>query len=340
MPEIIGEYVDRLVNLEMRVQGGLPRGVTHKLYEAARKKQGPPLTFLAAQKLIDALKPGDNVIIATGAGVPPWLPKGETDGPLGAASLARALDIGLGVKPIVVGEERTMAPTEASFEAAGVTIVDEKMFNERSHVALAIPYPLGESAGEATAHELMERFKPKAVITVEKHGPSASGMYHSIMGVGRSPDLVANVKFLTDLAQEQDILTIGIGDGGNEIGFGLIYDDVRRIQAYGPKCQCPCGAGVATVSKADVLVATAVSNWGAYGISAMLALMLENRRVLQDTETEYRMLDACIRAGAMDGLYTSQVMYVDGTSSAVQAALITILHHIVDNGLSQQPRHW
>ena len=71
MPEIVGEYVDRLVNLEMRVQGGLPRGVTHRLYEAARKKQGAPLTFLAAHKLIDALKPGSHAPeVSAGGDIP------------------------------------------------------------------------------------------------------------------------------------------------------------------------------------------------------------------------------------------------------------------------------
>ena len=340
MPKIVAEYIDRLINLEMRAQGGPPRGVTHQLYEAARKKQGEPLTYLAAKALIDNLEKGSEVIIATGAGVPPWLPKGETDGPLGAAVIARAIDLGFEAKPIITGEKRTLEPTIAACEAAGITIVDEKRFYERSHVALVIPYELGEEAGQSRAKQMLEKFNPKAIITVEKHGPSASGKYHSIMGIGRSPDLVANIKFLVELAQNKGIVTIGIGDGGNEIGFGLIYDEVRKIQKYGSKCQCPCGAGVATVTKTDILVSAAVSNWGAYGVVAMLAFLLKNTRLLQDKEIEYRMLDACVRAGAMDGLYDSQSMYVDGISSQTQLALVTILHEILNNGLMQQPRNW
>ena len=340
LPEIIGEYIDCLVNIEMRVQGGVPRGMSHKLYKAAREKQGKPLTYLAAKKLIELLRVNDIVIIATGAGVPPWLPKGETDGPLGAASLARALDIGLNVKTIVVGEERTLEPIKKSFEAAEIMIVDKEIFKKRNHVALALPYPLGEKNGETFAHELIKEYKPKVIITVEKHGPSASGKYHSIMGVGRSPELVANVKFLTDLAQKIDTFTIGIGDGGNEIGFGNIYEDVRRIQTYGEKCQCPCGAGIATVSKADILVTGAISNWGAYGISAMLSFLLKNKKVLKDETIEKRMLEACVYAGAMDGVYSNQSMYVDGTSLKTQLALVTMLRQIVGNGLIQQPRRW
>ena len=340
MPQIIGEYIDRLVNIEMRVCGSLPRGVTHRLYEAARDKMGAPLTYLAADLLRKNLKPGDKVVIATGAGVPPWLPKGETDGPLGAASLARALDLGLGAKPIIVGEERTMGPNIATLEAAGLMVSDEALFEQRGHLALAIPYPLGEKAGREKAEEILEKHNPKAIITVEKHGPSKSGQYHSIMGVGRSPDTVANVCFLTDSAMSKKIPVIGVGDGGNEIGFGVIHEDVARIQPHGGKCQCPCGAGIATVSKADVLVAAAISNWGAYGIAAMLAFILKEENVLHDLDAEYRMLEACIRAGGMDGLYTNLSMFVDGTSWQAQQSMLTLLHEIVRNALTDQKRNW
>lgn len=80
MAKIMAEYVDRLINIEMRQMGGLPRGVTHALYEAARKFHKEPLTYLAASGLIEAVKPKDHVIIATGAGVAPWLPKGKPTG--------------------------------------------------------------------------------------------------------------------------------------------------------------------------------------------------------------------------------------------------------------------
>ena len=45
---------------------------------------------------------------------------------------------------------------------------------------------------------------------------------------------------------------------GNEIGFGLILDDVLKISPWGAKCQCPCGMGVATVTATDVLVVGAI----------------------------------------------------------------------------------
>src|ERR1700730_608827 len=72
--EIVGDSIDRAVNIEMRFRAGLPRGVTYPLYEAARKKQKKPLTWLAAKLLKDKVKPGQHVFVVTGAGTPPGLP--------------------------------------------------------------------------------------------------------------------------------------------------------------------------------------------------------------------------------------------------------------------------
>src|SRR5437879_6225918 len=47
---------------------------------------GRPLTLLAAERLRGVVKAGDSVILATGAGGPPWMPAGETDGPVGVAA--------------------------------------------------------------------------------------------------------------------------------------------------------------------------------------------------------------------------------------------------------------
>src|SRR4051812_31225491 len=116
--EIVGDSIDRTISIEMRFGAGLPRGVIHPLYDAARRHHGKPLCFLAAERLKERVAKGRNVFVVTGAGTPPWLPKGETDGPVGAAALARAIEIGLGAKPILLGEERNLPSTVAATEAA------------------------------------------------------------------------------------------------------------------------------------------------------------------------------------------------------------------------------
>ncbi|MBM3505883.1 MAG: DUF4392 domain-containing protein, partial [Alphaproteobacteria bacterium] len=325
---IIGDSIDRAVSIEMRFGSGLPRGVIHPLYEAARNFHGEPLCFLAARKLKERVAAGRNVIIATGAGSSPGLPKGETDGPMGAAAIARAIELALAAKPIVVTEERNIDPVVASVEAAGLMVCDDALFVQRNGVALVQPYPLG-LAGKAHANTLFDRYNPAAVIFIEKGGPNRKGVFHSIMGTGRQPDIMANCHYMVEQAASRGVLSIGVGDGGNEIGCGNILDAVTRIQPYGKKCLCSCQGGIGTVVKTDILVFASVSNWGGYGIVAALAGLTDRLDVLHDTATELRMLEACVAAGGMDGAYARMIPYVDGTCAAVQTSLIVMLNEIV-----------
>ena len=336
--EITGDNIDRAVSVEMRFGGGLPRGVTTPLYDAGREAAGGSMTWRAAKALTERVKKGDHVLVVTGAGTPPGLPKGETDGPMGAAAVARAVTLGLGAKPVMVGEERNMPSTIECTEAAGLMVVDDELFSQRGGVALAVNFPLGAEAGKKAAADLLARFKPTAIVFVEKGGPNEKGVFHSIMGTGRPDTDMANAHLLAEMAMEQGVLTIGIGDGGNEIGCGNIIEAVWKVQPYGRKCQCPCGAGVATVAKCDHLIFCAVSNWGGYALAAALGGLLDKPSLLHDVEMEHQLLYASLRGGALDGAYATLIPYVDGTNAAVQTSIVTILHQIVENGLMTHDR--
>lgn len=327
------EYIDRLINIEMRPGAGLPRGVTHRMYDAARAAQGnEPLTYLAANALINTLERGDHVLIVTGAGTAPYLPKGETDGPMGAAALARALDLGIGAKPVMISETRNMGPVIASVEGIGIMVADEEDFPLRGGVTVVREMPLGPDEGAVFVDRVLAEFNPKAVIFIEKGGPGASGNFHSLLGTARPPSDMANANLLCDEARKRKILTIGVGDGGNEIGYGKIRDAIVSIQPFGEK--------VGTVTETDILISTAVSNWGGYGIAAALAGLLGSVDFLHTERDEYRMLDRCIAAGAMDGLVLRVEPLVDGTSALVQGAIITILREIVGNSLRTVERNF
>ncbi|WP_458098128.1 glutamate cyclase domain-containing protein [Roseomonas sp. WA12] len=338
MDEITCHYIDRLVTIEMRAgRGEIPRGVTHRLYEAARAAQDDrALTFLAADGLRKALTRGDHVLIATGAGTPPWLPKGETDGPPGAAAIARALDIGLGAKPIVVGEERNIGPIIASLEGIGLVVNDEAQFAQRDGCALVIPMPLGAEPGAAFARDIFARFAPKAAVFVEKAGPNSEGYYNSLLGTGRTKDMMANAELLAAEAKAAGVFTLGIGDGGNEIGFGKAAEAIRDIQPWGRRSRRPDGSpgvGIVTVTETDVLLAAAVSNWGGYGVAAALAALEGRPEILHSVADERRMLNRCVEAGAVDGVFCRPVPMADGTSEETQFAMITMLHDIVASSL-------
>ena len=97
----LGETIDRLTLLELRA-GNLPMwGLVDQLYQRLRSKVGRPQSLLGAEKLMENVKQDDLVILISGFAVPPWIPVGETDGPLGAASLARAANLGLKARALV-----------------------------------------------------------------------------------------------------------------------------------------------------------------------------------------------------------------------------------------------
>ena len=90
MPDIMGEAVDQLVTIEVKNRGA-PHGILRALYDAARRHGGGrPLTMVIAEAIKARVKPSDTVLLVTGAGYLPTMPKGESDGPPGAAALARS----------------------------------------------------------------------------------------------------------------------------------------------------------------------------------------------------------------------------------------------------------
>lgn len=332
MPEIIGEYVDRLCTVEMRPQG-MPRGKIHLLYEAARRRQqGRPLTLLAAERLRAAVKPGEHVILATGAGGPPWMPAGETDGPVGVAALGRALSLGLGARLVFVTESQSLRALSAAIGAAGLSVVSPEIAAARTGAAVVMEYSKDDHEAQLQAKRLVEQFRPAAMIASEKLAPNAKGEIHSVRGVNVTSEH-AKIQHLFQLATQTGIPTFGIADGGNEVGCGLIYDDTRSIMEFGARCQCPCGDGMATTLRTDVLVVASVSNYGAYGICAMLAFLGGNPDLVHDPDTHYRMLEANVREGASDGIYGRPVMKEDGISVEVGQGLVRQLREMVAIGL-------
>ena len=341
MPEIIGEYIDKIANVEMLDDTQTRRNRTHLLYETARAKQGAPLTYLAAKGLVDNVKKDDYVILLSGAGVSPWLEWGETDGPTGIASLARAISFGLGARPVYVGNEKELGPVIAAGVTAGITVLDKEAIEvyRRKNTALKVPFPLGDKGAKERALEILDELKPTAILGVEKHAPNPVGVWHSADGQAGDSSVQPHVHHIVEEGKKRGVFTVGIGDGGNEIGYGVIREEANEIfkSVYGVTCQCGCGGGEATACVTDVLVSASVSNWGAYGVSAMLAYMLEDPFVLQDADTERRMVEVMAQAGAVEAMYALSIPWVDGTSLEVQQAVITMMHGVVANALRRMP---
>jgi len=87
------------------------------------------------------------------------------------------------------------------------------------------------------------------------------GCIHSVRGE-ETTEHVAKIDLIIREARRAGILTIGIGDGGNEIGMGNIREEIQKGIPFGNRCNCPCGEGIAPATETDFLVTATVSNWG------------------------------------------------------------------------------
>ena len=324
--ELIGENVDRLVSLDVAA-----REFINIVYPPARQRHGRPLCLSAAEKLRDRIHPGDFVLIAPTMLVYP-LELAETDGPLGGAALARALQMGFGAKPVLVTDYAAMDMTKAVCRGANLNVTDLDTLKKTERTVSVIGFPVDEAQAQKEAELLFRDLSPEAIIAIECRGRNEKGVYHALPKGRNMNHIAAKIPCLYDKAKETGALTIGIGDGGNEIGWGIVNDVIREKIPFGDTCACGCGGGVGDTTVVDVLVAASVSNWGAYGICACLSVLLNNAEILHDAKTESRMLRSCIDAGGVNGPSFLPEPKVDGLPEETHHALLNILAEMTKAG--------
>ena len=262
-----------------------------------------------------ALTEARSVLIVTGFIVADGMP--ETDGPPGAAVLGRALRR-LGARVRYTSDAAALPPLEAALRALG----------EPTDV---FGYPDGADA----AAEVLARERPTHLIAIERPGRCRSGDYLNMRGISVAEwNRPLDEMFL--LARRQGTrsqaaprtghprtkpgwrapLTIAVGDGGNEIGMGSVGTLLAR--------EGRLVARTASVVPVDHLVVAGVSNWGAYGIVAQLG-RLTGQPLLHTPAEERRLIDACVSAGAVDGITRRKESTVDTLSADTHAALVALL---------------
>jgi hypothetical protein len=326
----LAEQIDRLCILDLRPSGPTGGYIGH-FYHAVKQIAGQSLS-LAAATCLGSVQAGATVVISTGFCHPERLPQGETDGPPGAAALARAVRLGLGATPLIVGEAAIESPMRACCETLGVPIqsgLPADADELPASGALFQAFPTDPVLAQAAAEELIARQQPAAIVVTEKVGPNHLGVAHSAMGMAIPDGARVPIEYLLEAAHTAHIPTIGVGDNGNDIGFGIIEDIVRRYKPYADVCQCPCGGGLATVTKTTHLVTAAVANWGAYGIVACLAAMQGKPDLLHSAEQELSLIDACVEAGAADGITGRYEATVDGLAADIHRSIVTLLNALI-----------
>jgi hypothetical protein len=310
---VVCDNMDRLVSAPLRTLGHPRAAYVPKLYRRARALHGAPLCWLSARLILAAS--GPRVAVVTGTYHPVHFPGGETDGPIGAAVLGRALaQIGCHVTFCV---EKEILPAMRRFaELAGAPADFE-----------------GLVIGSADAHaHLAGRFD--GAVFIEKIGANRMGVHHTSSGLASDTD-DADVGGLVNAMNAAGKWTIGLGDGGNEIGFGRIVEYVRKVVRYGDVCRCPCGGGIATVTGTTVCFPASISNWAAYSIVAAIALIRKDCSLLHTPEMELRLLEAAPAVGCFEGTVAKAKPGVDAVGPEGSAAMVQLLKSMVETAYAE-----
>ena len=293
--------LDRLI----RGAGFAPDAVvarTAQYHEALREHA--PLCLQAATALLE--RRGARIALYTGFVVPEFFPQGENDGPLGTVALARALQR-TGFSPSVH--------------------VDRELVDTTRWLAaeLGCEMPIVPIRTDAPP-------PCDAAIAIEKPGANAEGVLHTFDGRpidGGSQPIDALFTELSD----HGVLTLAVGDVGNELGFGGLSDLVRLVLPEGGRCRCGCGSGIAATTGVTVLVPAAVSNWGAYGIAAALAVLAREPQAALLPIEEERMLHVAAVRGCRDGVRRRGVYGVDGIAGDLSVRLVESISHLVNSAM-------
>jgi hypothetical protein len=268
---------------------------------------------LACRSLAEPSRP--RLAIVTGFFIPTATPPAaETDGPLGALFLARALRP-LGIPTMLVTDDSCVPALAAGLAECGLS---------QDVPVVTLPSPARASA--MTPADYWNDFAARAdasslthLLAIERVGPS-----HTIAAVplaqrdrchtmrGRDiTDLMSPAHHLFEAANHGGTIeTIGIGDGGNEIGMGKIpWEVIER--------NIPRGGIIACRIPTRRLIVCGVSNWGAYALAAGIASLRGRQldRRLFDPDCERHLLEVMVRAGPLvDGLLGKPSATVDGLS--------------------------
>jgi D-glutamate cyclase len=312
--EIACDNIDRALNIEMR-RKGMPRGNKWTLYEIARSVSDDPLVLSAAKLLNRAPA---RICILTGAAVPGHMPVGENDGPFGAVVLASALTR-IGHTVSIFTDPAALPPIEVLLRRAGTS-------------ATVSPVALGDLAEQQNIAETHDIF-----VAIERLGGNKNGIIYGITGVSRAPHR-ANLDHVFLTARKLGKPTIGIGDGGNELGFGKVYDQLlKRLPGYTAADKTPCGGGVFSVVPADVLVIGSSSNLGAYGVVGALALLRNDPTLCHTPEEEVALHHVGVGLGLVDGGSGNRIPWCDGIPADANAAIVRLVKNIVERTL-EPPR--
>ena len=226
----------------------------------------------------------------------------ETDGPPGAIAIGNALR-SLGRRVSYVTDTHT-APVLRDLAGDAAEVID---------------FPIaGVETSRRLASEVLARLSPGLLVSIERCGRTGEDTYLNMRAADITP-YTARLDYLFELG----VPSVGIGDGGNEIGMGNLAEIIPT------KDRLPQQPAV---TKVDRLVIASVSNWGGYGLVAALSL-LAGRNLLPSAEHETALIHRMVDLGVVDGTTGSAVATVDNFSTSENGNQLERLHRLVEKGV-------
>lgn len=250
-----------------------------------------------AQFILNEIRDNDGPVIITTGFYISAAKAPETDGPPGAIAIGNAL-AALG-KEVIYVTDGYAAPlfTDDVLETGRVVV-----------------FPIVDhETSKKFARKLRNEIKPAFLISIERAGLSQDKKYLDMAG----RDITAYTAKIDYLFYGQEN-TLGIGDGGNEIGMGNLAQYIPAVETL------PDNPAVTCVTK---LLLASISNWGGYGLVAALS-KLTGKNLLPSVDWEKEVVRKIIEKGAVDGVSGKAILAVDNLDLDKNAWALTELNKL------------
>jgi hypothetical protein len=235
------------------------------------------------------------VVIATGF---PVAGRFETDGPIGAIALYMALQK-LGVKPVLVCEQPLYSVLSKRYSTRLLDLTSQTSLPEQ-------------------IAELQKTLEPSIIVSIERPGLTSDNTYQNMIG----ENITAQCWPFDLVVQGTSCPVLAIGDGGNELGMGKVQTALEKMQI------------TPSLSSCDELLIADVSNWGCYGLIAMLSLVVK-QNLLADFNVN-QVAEYLSQHGSVDGVTRQNTLSEDSFELSEGETIIRILSDWVNHSFSEE----
>ncbi|ATG21673.1 hypothetical protein CO705_17205 [Ralstonia pickettii] len=299
---VFGRTADRIMSPVDRIQAiFVDRGIRNFFVKGGTEDAAAALVGVKRILMVTGFTVGRDA--ETGRLLP------ETDGPVGtgekAATLARA-----GYDITIATDSANMPVLQAVLNTyEGGNLVKLELFDAKR----------GQPARDA-ANALLDRVQPEAVVAIELPARNADGDYLNMRGISVA-DVNAPKDEIVLAANERDgIVTVGVGDGGNEAGMGSLRSKIPAVTlADGSQVD------FASTVPVDFPVTAWNSNFGAQAILANMLRQMGRMDLMPKPEQLHAAIKASVEAGAVDGVSRKGEASVDGFPSQVHQGMLVLL---------------